>query len=793
MTLKRTALWCGAGLAALLGIAALTVALAVTLAVRQPELIRPYVQRALAPRGGSATLAGLSVTISPPTLAISGLVISGPPGEGELLRIDRLQAELIPARIFSGGPRLRHVEAKNIVFERLRPSESETPLDLTPLTRLFDIEDLSLTDARVRLAFPGGDLAAEGLNLSLIPGEGGIRALTGDGKLTLRSDGSVFAEGNLSARGKVTPDPAIEVSLELAAARLSVRGQDIGGLPLKGDLAFRSGSFSGNLNGDNLSAAALLSLAKVLSGRGLDGWSPSGTVSVAARIEPEKPGPRVTAKIKLEQIGFSSPPGDVMGGKLSGRLDLDCLLGPKPRMKADLVINQGEALWGTVYVNFMQNPLDLHAGGTRAATDEYKDLLIKGGLAGFGRLKLEGKARRAGGTWHHQGRLELGETGLGPVFKTFLKDPLAAGHPDLASLKMDGTVRMELSFSGKDKAVDLNGRLLLRSGTLLREGEPSVFSGLEIDLPISYSVGIADPGRSGPLLAAEWGRLSLKELRLGEEKIGPLDMPAVLVPNRLYLGGNIDASLFGAKLLLQRIQVDEPHSPNFRIHLAAKVDGLDLSKLSSKMEGRLGGVLDPVQIDSERVTATGDLTGELFGGKTNISRVTVARPFTPGREFGGDIKVDLVDMERLSAALSSGRVTGRISGSVEGLRISYGQPVAFHLKMESVPTKGMDQTVSVKAVNSISVVSTGSSLGGSGSSFMMGFFKDFPYSKIGFECGLKNDVFTVRGLIREDGVEYLVKRRLLGGINVVNGNPDNRIGFSDMVERAKRATGEKNK
>ena len=755
MTLKRTALWCGAGLAALLGIAALTVALAVALAVRQPELIRPYVQRALAPRDGSATLAGLGVTLSPPTLAISGLVISGPPGEGELLRIDRLQAELITARIFGSGPWLRHVEAKGVVFERLRPSESEAPLDLTPLTRLFDIEDLSLTDARVRLAFPGGDLAAESLRLSLVPGEGGIRALTGDGKLTFSRNGSVVAEGNLAVRGKVTADPAIEVDLELAPA-------------------------------------TLLSLTAALSGRDLNGWSPSGKIIVAVRIEPAKPGPRVTAKLTLEQIGFSSPAGDVMGGKLSGKLDLEYLLGPQPRMKADLVMNQGEALWGTVYLNFAQSPLDLHAGGTLAGPEEYKDLSFNGGLAGFGRFKTEGKARRAGGIWHHQGRLELGETGLGPLFKTFLRDPLAAGHPDLAGLKMDGTARMNISFSGSDKAVDLNGRLLLRSGTLLREGEPPVLSGLEIDLPISYSIGIADPGRSGPLLAAQWGRLSLRELRLGGEKLGPIELPAVLVPNRLYLGGNIDASLFGSRLLLQRIQVDEPHSPNFRIHLAARVDGLDLAKLSSKMEGRLGGVLDPVQIDSERLTANGELAGDLFGGKTIISRITVARPFTPAREFGGDIKVDLIDMERLSTALSSGRVTGRISGSLEGLRIAYGQPVAFHLKMESVPAKGVDQTVSVKAVNSISVVSTGSSLGGSGSSFMMGFFKDFPYSKIGFECGLKNDVFTVRGLIREDGVEYLVKRRLLGGINVVNGNPDNRIGFSDMVERAKRATGEKN-
>jgi hypothetical protein len=88
-------------------------------------------------------------------------------------------------------------------------------------------------------------------------------------------------------------------------------------------------------------------------------------------------------------------------------------------------------------------------------------------------------------------------------------------------------------------------------------------------------------------------------------------------------------------------------------------------------------------------------------------------------------------------------------------------------------------------------MSTGSALSGMGISMMATFFREFPYKKIGFECGLKNDVFTVRGLIHEDGVEYLVKRRFFAGIDVINGNPDNRIGFSDMLERAKRVTGER--
>ena len=1048
MTLRRTALWCGAGSAVLLGIAALAMALA----VYRPQLLRPWVQRALTPRGGTASLAGLRLSLAPPALELSGLAIAGPPHEGDLLHLDLLRFELIPGRLFRDGPWLRHVEARGLVFERPRPRETKGPPDLTPLTRLFDIEDLSLTDARLLVALPQGDLAADGVRLSLIPGEGGIRRFSGYGELTFRRKGSTIAQGKLSARGNVTPGPAIEADLELASARvllpwlagdvfgrtrvrvttksfqaeeltltlpqgrvsldpqatknlgpirlnamasatlegreprLEVRGLDIGGLllaqgrlggstleemagtldgeiprvgrvksvlapllpdslkgmdltgrlpyrlslsvrgparvlalellprdllfswpstgfgcqlggslraegpfqdwlhgkaillgriqgtghferpplavrlfrfdvplagriaaptlpgwtlsvgagemiyksrplplgtlglrgsarpidnsyrvedvdirsgslgPLTGELAFHGGSLSGRLDGASLPADNLVALARALGGREWDGWSPTGAIDLAARLEPAAGGSRIGATATLGQIGFTSPAGDVMGQNLAGRVDLEVLLIPQPRMKTDLILQRGEALWGTVYVDFAKDPLDLHAGGTREGAEEYKDLLLEGGLAGFGRLNIEGKARLAGGIWRHQGHLVVREAKLGPIFRTFLRDPLAASRRDLAGLEMGGAAEVDLSFSGSGQAADLAGTLRLRSGDLRGGAEPPLLSGLDLDLPIAYSLGAVNPSLPRPTDASRWGRLRLKKLRLAGQELGPLEMPAILVPNHLYLGGAIDASLFGARLSLRRIQVAEPLSPRFRINMAAQLDGLDLARVAGEnfmLEGHLGGLLDPVSISGDRMTATGELTGDLFGGRLDIRNVTAERPVSAGREIGGDVTVERIDLERLSDALGVGRITGLLSGSIEGLRIAYGQPVAFHLKMESVPVKGVTQSVSLKAVNSISLVSTGSALSGMGLSLMTKFFKEFPYEKIGFECGLKNDVFTVRGLIHEDGVEYLVKRRFFAGINVINRIQDNRIGFSDMVERAKRVTSER--
>jgi len=1047
MNWRRAALWCIAVTALVFGV----VSLAAALALHRPEWVRPWVERALTPRGGTASLAGLKLSIAPPSVEISGLMIKGPAPEGDLLRLERLRVEPVPGRIFRAGPWLRRVAASGLVYERTRPRETEGTPDLTPITRLFDIEELALSDARFRIALAQGELSADGVRISLNPGEGGGRRFEGNGKLAFRRQGSAVAEGSLAARGTVTAEPAIAADLELASARLTLPwlsgdvsgkarlrvdpkriqateltlllpqarpGQgrraignfgpirldasagatldgkdlrlevsrlDIGGmlmgrgeadgpaperisgafegeiprverlraalspllpailagmdlsgrLPfrigtsgreaeralalelaprdlrfswpaagvglniagpvrmegplrdwidgkaalagrvrgtgnlgkppvavrafrfdaplagtvaapastgwklsagageatfegrpiplgtvgisgsatsagrsfratgvdirsgslgrLKGELAFREGKPSGRLDGKNLPADNLVRLAGALGGKNTDGWSPAGSVDLSARLETGKGGSRITAALSLGGIVFNSPSGDLMAQKLTGKADLEALL-PLPRLKADLALHGGEALWGTVYVDLAKAPLEVHATGTREGPDDYKDLSLAIGLEGYGRLKIDGSARRAGNTWRHQGRVALTGGRLGPIFRTFLRDPLAASQPGLAGLEMEGGAEAALSFSGSGRAADVVGSLRVNSGGV-RGGEgPPLLSGFEVALPIEYSLGTPDPGRPAPRGAERWGRLRLEKIRLAGQELGPLEMPAALVPNRLYLDGAVDTSLLGANVSLRGIRVERPLSPDFRIVSEARLAGLDLARVAggkALLEGSLNGLLDPVSIGRDRMTAEGELTGELFGGRMEIRNVTVERPFGEGREIGADVEADRIDLERLTAALGAGRVTGRLSASVSGLRVAYGQPVAFHLKAESVPVKGVDQSVSIKAVNSISQVGTGSSLSGMGVSLMTSIFREFAYEKIGVECTLNNDVFILRGLIREDGLEYLVKRRFLSGINVINRNPDNRISFSDMVERARRVTRER--
>ena len=129
-------------------------------------------------------------------------------------------------------------------------------------------------------------------------------------------------------------------------------------------------------------------------------------------------------------------------------------------------------------------------------------------------------------------------------------------------------------------------------------------------------------------------------------------------------------------------------------------------------------------------------------------------------------------------------MTGVIQGSLKNFAMEYGEPASFVLDLESVPKRGVAQSISTDAIQSISILGTGA-----GSALNRGItqlFREYPYSKIGLRCVLKNDQFSVNGTIHEGGKEYLVRRGLFRGVDVVNQNPDNVISFRDMEERLKR-------
>jgi hypothetical protein len=240
--------------------------------------------------------------------------------------------------------------------------------------------------------------------------------------------------------------------------------------------------------------------------------------------------------------------------------------------------------------------------------------------------------------------------------------------------------------------------------------------------------------------------------------------------------------------------IDNFLSKDVRLESGIGIEGADLGKLTGKLLpvpviGTFGGELSPITLAGGEWKAGGTLRAATFGGKIEASHIFARDLFSAGRAFGGDVVFYGIDLRELTNEIEIGRITGIVRGSICDLVFRHGRPAHFVFTVETDATREEPRTVSVDAIENLSIVSTGSAAVSSIlNSGINRFFKQYPYSRIGIRCTLEDDVFRLRGTIIEGGTEYLVRRGFLRGIDVVNRNPENFINFTDMQERLGRVT-----
>ncbi|MBE0618484.1 MAG: hypothetical protein IH608_11245, partial [Proteobacteria bacterium] len=214
---KRAALGLGAALAVL----AALLAVAAAAVVYRPGLLRPLAEGLLRPPGGTSSLAGVEVGLRPPLLVLRGLDVRWA-GSEDRLRLERLLALPIPGRILGDGPWLRRVEVQGLELRRhALGAGTGGPPDLSPLSWVFAVENLSVQGSGLDLDIGGTAVNLEGLSLSLVPVAAG-RELTLDADVSLREPGGGATRGRVRGAGTMTPGPGLALRLDVAAPGLEL-------------------------------------------------------------------------------------------------------------------------------------------------------------------------------------------------------------------------------------------------------------------------------------------------------------------------------------------------------------------------------------------------------------------------------------------------------------------------------------------------------------------------------------------------------------------------------------------
>ncbi len=443
----------------------------------------------------------------------------------------------------------------------------------------------------------------------------------------------------------------------------------------------------------------------------------------------------------------------------------------------------GEFLWGTYYNDFSQYMARADASGIiQFNGDRPFDVKGKADVFGAGNVTFSGTGQNDEQRYEVDGK-EISFKKLDEIFwESYFKQNLLP----LAGLQIDGSSSFSLKILKKGQQTDMNGHIIIDDTSLTIPAQNISISGMRLNLP--FNLGYPKAKSSGK---AQPGLLEMKSAEKDRIRTRDLRIPLLLWGNKLRLPEDAIIHVARGDLLIKDFAADDILSPERKISCGLRINNVSLRPIErsftlSPITGTFSADYPKVEYYRDALTAGGKTIISIFGGEIEIGDVSIERLTSASRKIDTGIFFRDINLDKVTERIAIGKITGIIQGSIKGLEMEYGQPTRFVLDVDSVETKGVSQRISVEAIQSISILGSGSGMMGVLNRGILSFFKDYPYSHIGILATLENDVFIVRGKIHDGSTEYLVKRGFLRGVDVVNQNPDNKISFKDMEERLKR-------
>jgi len=526
------------------------------------------------------------------------------------------------------------------------------------------------------------------------------------------------------------------------------------------------------------------------------GWRVSGADVFAFRGHMDK-SRKATFSLELDfpQMAFQNQESTIMGDKIRMKGTIHGETDPKAgRIFAEASLNAdgGEALVSRFYVNLKNSPLSARLKGTYHTGE--RDLWLSRfsvGLKDIFSCQADGKVFYKDREWRVDLSTHIPDTPLKPIFRFFVSEPFQVENPFLKHVGVGGTVWANLDLSGRRSDWRFKGNFSWRSGDVHMEEKKISLEGIDLSLPLYLSVHQA----ANPLQENLRGNLSIRSVHVPLLPQQGLDLPLEAGPNRLSIPSPMILKAPGGAVQIQPIDIkDLMSTPVIRTGLSLErfdVEPLLKTIWPQPIKGSLAGTLDPIVVKSGRLTCSGDITAKVFGGVVIMSDPGIWGLFTGTPVFKMNCRWKHLNLQELTAGTEFGKIQGVLNGYAKNLEIAQGQPQKFDLFLETVRSDHIPQRISIKAVDNIAHLGGGRSPFVGAAGVFASLFKEFPYKKIGVRATLENDVFTINGTIHENGKEYLVKRGLFSGVNVVNQNPDNRVSFKDMIKRFKRVTSAK--
>lgn len=459
----------------------------------------------------------------------------------------------------------------------------------------------------------------------------------------------------------------------------------------------------------------------------------AGTLDGQLRVHTPKSQPlQVIGTLAVAGAAVDTPDATIAGESLGGRFAIDYRKTPQlTTVTIDGPLHGGEFLFGNAYVALPTPPVSLHVEGNQRVGEGWRlpvfawrdgDVLIARGSAAFDR----DSNLRALDMHLHSGDLSpLGKRYLsGWLSVAGLGDLQLSGAADASARIVDGRLQdASVALHGAD-LVDPKGRF--RFDNL--NGTPR----FSATTPVSGTIGWS----GGQLYGLDFAAATL-----------PIDSNN----GAMQLREAVTVPALGGSLRFDHMTLHPPSDgATAEIRFGLTLDRLDIGQLAKTLhwpafQGQLSGRIPNARYTNERLDLDGGLTMQLFGGVVQASSLSMERPFGVAPSLTADLALDNVDLQSLTGVFDFGSITGRLAGRIQSLRLVDWTATAFDAELHTVPTHGVRQRISQRAVQNISSVGD-TSFTSTLQSQLIGLFKDFGYSRIGISCVLANEVCRMGGL-----------------------------------------------
>ncbi len=538
------------------------------------------------------------------------------------------------------------------------------------------------------------------------------------------------------------------------------------------------------------------SLGTVLPSTVVD-WKLSGEMALDLALKTgatqESRETRVDLGVQLKNGAFSSPDETMLGegvqGEINAKLNKPAQQGQFGVFQGNMKLDAGEILLGSLYFNLQHDPLSIRLLGSDESPTHrgpYLSLDFHAPTLGEGTVTatLENPLYPRGVV-----KVALGPISNERAFDLFVREPFGRASPMLKNLSINGETSLNATIRGFPNHYTIQGWLETSSMNLAIPAQQIAAKGVKIRLPFSLEYPDRESAVThGDLGTPTTGFFKGDMVQWKSHEWQDVAVRVTLKDSTYFLPYQLKLPIWGGTVILEGATIRDPFGKTLEVTLGLRLNHLDFSEVTKAfvplaLPGSLEGNFPEIRISPKNLVTRGSLIAHTLGGRIEVGSIQAAAPLSHLRKVSMEVLFRDIDLEGASRSFKFGQMGGIIQGNITNLVFSFGQPEKFELSIRSVKKRGIKQYVNAEAVNNLSILSTGTAF-----PFRRGilqFFRYFPYDKLGIYCKLENDIFTLRGTIHQQGVEYLIKRAPFRGIDVINQNPENRIRWKQMLRRLK--------